>query len=258
MNKVNEVEVPASVSTEGLLPCPTWRSSKAREAIHEAAEGIANCYCDEDDTFFPEVTRLTTAISKVVDQTQVPASVSTQRADETSDSVAGLLPCPFCGGEMERCIPEPDALIHHKDRESTCHLNRSLARLWCSGKTWNTRVNSQAEAIPTAFAVLKAALQSDPEYAWSWHCNVAMMFVDAGGDHHVGNQGAARFMKLCFDVDTTKCAGWQALYKVPVCEIKFCDTCFVAGLHDLVEGEWVCREERHKPSTARTETQYPN
>lgn len=46
----------------------TWRSNKAREAINEAAELIANCYCSEDDTFIAEVERLCAGISEVVDR----------------------------------------------------------------------------------------------------------------------------------------------------------------------------------------------
>jgi hypothetical protein len=45
------------------------------------------------------------------------------------------------------------------------------------------------------------AMQTDPGYAWSWHCNVAMAFVDAGGDHYTANQGAARFMRLLANVE---------------------------------------------------------
>lgn len=58
--------------------------------------------------------------------------------------------------------------------------------------------------VPAAFAVVKRAMQADVEYAWSWHCNVAMAMVDSGCDHKIANEGAARFMKLCWDVDTSE------------------------------------------------------
>lgn len=54
-----------------------------------------------------------------------------------------------------------------------------------------------------AFETLKQAMKDDPEYAWSWHCNIAVMCRDAGATHNVSNDGAARFMKLCFGVDTS-------------------------------------------------------
>ena len=58
-----------------------------------------------------------------------------------------------------------------------------------------------AVQVTGAMKVVLAAMQSDPDYAWSWHCNVAMSFVDAGGDHYIANQGAARFMKLLANVE---------------------------------------------------------
>lgn len=59
----------------------------------------------------------------------------------------------------------------------------------------------QTEAVPAAMNVVLEAMRSDPDYAWSWHCNVAMAFVDAGGDRHTANQGAARFMRLLANVE---------------------------------------------------------
>lgn len=66
-----------------------------------------------------------------------------------------------------------------------------------------------------AVGALKQAFQDDPDYAHSWHCNLAMMFSDAmetggvsrrhaGGsiNHEVANDAASRFMKLAFDVVT--------------------------------------------------------
>ena len=53
-----------------------------------------------------------------------------------------------------------------------------------------------AQPIAQAVQTLIKAMQDDPEYAWSWHCNIAMAFVDAGGDRYTANQGAARFLEL--------------------------------------------------------------
>lgn len=57
------------------------------------------------------------------------------------------------------------------------------------------------KAIPEAMNTVITAMQADPGYAWSWHCNVAMAFVDAGGDPYIANQGAARFMRLLANVE---------------------------------------------------------
>jgi hypothetical protein len=57
------------------------------------------------------------------------------------------------------------------------------------------------QPVADAMNVVTEAMQKDPDYAWSWHCNIAMAFVDAGGDHYTGNQGAARFMKTLANVE---------------------------------------------------------
>lgn len=53
-----------------------------------------------------------------------------------------------------------------------------------------------------AMAALTEAMKADPEYAWSWHCNIAMVAVDAGAPHQEANERAAGFMRTAFDVDT--------------------------------------------------------
>lgn len=58
-----------------------------------------------------------------------------------------------------------------------------------------------AEPVAQAMQTVTAAMRADPGYAWSWHCNIAMAYVDAGGDRTIGNQGAERFMRLLANVD---------------------------------------------------------
>ena len=55
----------------------------------------------------------------------------------------------------------------------------------------------------TAIDTLKKAFKNDPEYAWAWHCNIAMSAYDEGLDKPAANRSAARFMRL-FDIDMTK------------------------------------------------------
>ena len=57
------------------------------------------------------------------------------------------------------------------------------------------------QPVPDAIKTVIEAMQADSDYAWSWHCNIAMAFVDAGGDHYTGNQGAARFMRMLANVE---------------------------------------------------------
>ncbi len=64
------------------------------------------------------------------------------------------------------------------------------------------------EAVNT----LKKAFKNDPDFAHTWHCNIAMACYDsiepctAGHEErlYIGNQAASRFMKLAFDVVTEK------------------------------------------------------
>ena len=60
-----------------------------------------------------------------------------------------------------------------------------------------------------AMDVLRCHLQSDPDYAWSWHCNIAMAAVDEGLDHDSAQLAAARFMRSAFSIDTLKPPYWQ-------------------------------------------------
>lgn len=61
------------------------------------------------------------------------------------------------------------------------------------------------------FNKLKDALQKDKSYAHSWHCNLAMSFSDAADSdstshwwlQRVSNDAASRFMKTCFDIETS-------------------------------------------------------
>ena len=76
--------------------------------------------------------------------------------------------------------------------------------------------------VAQAFEVIKKAMVDDNpseggSYAHSWHCNIAMACYDAmmhaasktdkffchDDVHKIANDGASRFMELCFGVETT-------------------------------------------------------
>jgi len=111
-----------------------------------------------------------------------------------------------------------------------CIEQEPVAHLWQHGETGRTRVTfpdsiadcdaswfcvgplvlgnthppqrtKQEQSFPSAMQTVIKAIKSDPDYAWVWHFNIAMAFVDAGGDSYTGNQGAARFMKLLANVE---------------------------------------------------------
>tara|TARA_R110000851_G_scaffold115760_1_gene241753 strand:- start:247 stop:489 length:243 start_codon:yes stop_codon:yes gene_type:complete len=73
-----------------------------------------------------------------------------------------------------------------------------------------------SKEIENAMKVLTEAMQDTDigSYAHGWHCNIAMMCYDAMGDnatahlgheecHRIANDGASRFMQLCFNVTTS-------------------------------------------------------
>lgn len=78
-----------------------------------------------------------------------------------------------------------------------------------------------SEAIKIALDTLKAALAEDSEYAWGWHCNIAMAFMDTEPEygsrnlHRAANEGAAIFMQRCFDIDVRQLPQWQLLFPSP-------------------------------------------
>jgi len=63
--------------------------------------------------------------------------------------------------------------------------------------------------VTEAFDTLKAAMQADLSYAWSWHCNIAMPIFDQGVPHRQSNEAAARIMEHIFGVDIRKSREWE-------------------------------------------------
>lgn len=70
--------------------------------------------------------------------------------------------------------------------------------------------------IEQAINRLKKAMQDGDDYTYGWHANIAMSCVDAMMEvkekvafdsysdfHRAANEGASRFMKICFDADTS-------------------------------------------------------
>jgi hypothetical protein len=62
-----------------------------------------------------------------------------------------------------------------------------------------------------AFKAIGSAMKEDPEFAWCWHSNIAMVAVDAGAKPIEANQQAADFMLRAFGVDVRKSGEWKSL-----------------------------------------------
>lgn len=54
-----------------------------------------------------------------------------------------------------------------------------------------------------AVKALSYAFKLDPDFAWTWHCNLAMMAIDAGAPYVHAQRSAANFMKTLFGADTS-------------------------------------------------------
>ena len=67
-----------------------------------------------------------------------------------------------------------------------------------------------------ALNIIRSAMRDDPHYAWTWHCNVAVSMMDESSTHDSANAAAARFMRLAFDVDTSKAPETAGMSDKPV------------------------------------------
>lgn len=69
---------------------------------------------------------------------------------------------------------------------------------------------------------LADAMKADPEYAWGWHCNIAMAAHDSGaGPHSACNKGAALFLSRLTDgaVDTTQHPAYAQTQELPKSQV---------------------------------------
>lgn len=76
----------------------------------------------------------------------------------------------------------------------------------------DVKLEPSPPTLVEAMDALRAALHSDHEYAWSWHCNIAMAAVDAGCDRVVANEGAARFLEALAGINTRDFDEFKALF----------------------------------------------
>lgn len=112
--------------------------------------------------------------------------------------------------------------IFRYEREYDAHVLKVPASVWNHNKGFMAHELMDQRRLPHPLVVtvdiptveatspikgLIDAMKADPEYAWSWHCNIAMAAHDSGaGPHHACNKGAALFLSLLSGgaVDTTQ------------------------------------------------------
>lgn len=98
------------------------------------------------------------------------------------------------------------------------------------------------EALPRAMTAVTAQMNEDFDYAWSWHCNIAMSAVDAGCDHMIANEGAARFLQMLAGVDTRQHAAFKAIQNAQVPVIDLEKTAWESIKKAAEESNWIPRE----------------
>jgi len=113
-------------------------------------------------------------------------TLDTRRAAKTALTIIFDHPQPK--QEQERCVG------------CEACIDTACGRDECP-KGWPKAAQPEQEPVLAAMKTVIESMQQDPDYAWGWHCNIAMSFVDAGGDHYTGNQGAARFMRTLANVE---------------------------------------------------------
>ena len=85
-----------------------------------------------------------------------------------------------------------------------------------SGVDFNSEHINDSDNTADCMKYLAKAIRKDDGYAYSWHANIAMMCVDSiietkellpfdsySDYHKAGNEAASRFMKICFDAETS-------------------------------------------------------
>lgn len=93
-----------------------------------------------------------------------------------------------------------------------CYAYNSL----CEGFKVGHKLASESITSTLALDCLSAAFKNDLNYAWTWHCNLAMAMQDQGMGKVQSQVATANFMKQAFDVDTRNCEEykeWQKMYK---------------------------------------------
>lgn len=61
----------------------------------------------------------------------------------------------------------------------------------------------------TAQQILSKVMQEDPDCAWSWHCCITMMAIDAGKSSEEARIISAEFMLGVFGVTITENKRWE-------------------------------------------------
>lgn len=118
---------------------------------------------------------------------------------------------PFINGVPPTIVevdPAPPGWYEERERTSQQERAAELAKVQAQVTVMNEACEAAGvNPIAVAFRALANVMQSDPSYAWTWHCNMAMPIHDSMSEtqpqrHALANVAAARIMAHVFDVNT--------------------------------------------------------
>ncbi|WP_248321988.1 hypothetical protein [Caballeronia sp. Sq4a] len=134
--------------------------------------------------------------------------------DEAS-TINGLLAASASAEpEFSKVVPhEPTKEMLEAGREQLDRMgfvNDVWQAMYCAAPRPIEAPDNSQDAPVSAFQVLKDALKNDAEYAWAWHCNLAMPIMDAVRCTPAqANKAGADLMQYLFDIDIRKHPHWQ-------------------------------------------------
>lgn len=89
---------------------------------------------------------------------------------------------------------------------------------------WNERPVHETPA-PHAMHALTGALSADPDYAWAWHCNLAMPIMDCLKVSHEANEAGAALMQHLFRIDIRQHPYWGPAVKTSLTQCLYRSGC---------------------------------
>lgn len=179
---------------------------------------------------------------------------------ESLSCICGAYPGGMCDGCPDRSVIEHLERMTAEEPLTMTDTAESLLReLWlqCKSNTSSEQVASlderirqllaqpsqrQEPSIAESLAILSKAMHDDPGYAWTWHCNIAMVAQDAGAPHAESNRQAAGFMHRAFGVHTTPPEGFATPPPIEAAKVEVVEgwarKISISNVLDVKDDKW--------------------
>jgi hypothetical protein len=201
-------------------------SDRIRSLRNELDRAAAIIGCNDARQYFPDAVDMLENMLTSGMSDGVPSVAAEPPVDDTPEVViddkwAAVWPrrwvmvgdrkhAPWCGPYRLGCVSEDGQEFVMTSGECWGYCRPATVE---EIATVEAAVSPLAEesAVEKALATLRAAMSANSDYAWTWHCNLTMMAVDAGAPHDAADDHAATFMRNAFDVDVKKCPQWAQI-----------------------------------------------